>query len=176
MTSTKHKDPTKTPSIAPYKAALKRLEEMQGQMGAQLFDRIQVAVTVFEDAEFRAQTGNVDDSRAARFLDGFFPELFFDHPFDDLRAILKHFPKRARWEKGDLRTMWKAVLDHQSKRPAQQTTITRRVISQAEYADLMTKYRRLERENAELKAENEALKTRLLAHESQRSPELAGMS
>lgn len=139
MTSTKNTDSKKANSVAPWKSALKRLETMQGQMGARLFDRIRIAVQVFDDGEFRAGTGNVDDSRAARFLDGFFPELFFDHPFQDLRAVLEHFPKRADWAQGHIRKMWQTVLDHQSRRAPQEPKKTRRVISRAEHNEAVSK-------------------------------------
>ncbi|HUW59385.1 MAG TPA: hypothetical protein VMZ06_00140 [Candidatus Bathyarchaeia archaeon] len=91
-----------------YKAALLKLGEMRGQSGSAAFDRATLAVTVFDDRDFRADLGNVDDFRAGQALDPYFEDLCLE--FLQLRALLEHYPEREQWAAGRLATMRREML------------------------------------------------------------------
>jgi len=188
MKSTKQ---TPKDSPKPYKQKLLLAREMRGRVGGLIYDRVALLCEVFDDADFRADFGNIDDLRAAEILDAEVADVGFD--FLQLREIAKNITDRAQWEKRTIFDLWEEIREAAQKRLqlAEPQPRTRRVISQAEYHDvceqadrykavirqelkpvqtenavLRKQIKELEARIAELEAENKELRAKLIAPES----------
>lgn len=87
-----------------YKAKLLNARAMRGKGGFAAYDRVTLLNGVFDDRDFRADIGNVDDFRAADVLNEYTEDLALR--FLELRAMLEHYPERSQWKDGKLRTMY----------------------------------------------------------------------
>ena len=156
-----------------YKKLLLEALELRGQGGKSAYQRTKLLVQVFQNREFRAEAGNVDDFRAAEVLDEYVEDLALR--FLELKAMIEHFPKERDWSEGKLRSMYKTVMEAGS---APEREIQRRhKISLQQYAELEEKYkkelarnRQLQKQNAQLKSELDQVQTRLRRLERTKVP------
>ena len=125
---------------------------------------------VFSDQEFRADTGNLDDFKAAKILDSYVEDLCFG--FLDLRSMLMHFPQEGAWKEGKLLTMHREMLAANSEpipRGKSSTRVSRKALECAlgeakrevivltnrfgsERDQLLARIHELETENSKLRA------------------------
>lgn len=169
-TSTISKKPTAAGTSKRWKQLLAKAREMRGQSGLKAYDRAQDLVEVFNDRDFRAERGNVDDLKAAKKLDQYVGDLCCE--FLELRDMLSYYPSRDQWGDGNLAKMKREMYEahRKSKRDseAEAEPITRTRPTLAEYKDLKkeadelkvrTKYQA--DEVALLREENHRLRTEL---------------
>jgi len=100
--------PTTTCSTMAYKMQLLEARKLRGKSGVKAFDRAKILCAVFDDDEFRAECGNLDDFRAAALLDEYVDDLAVG--FLDLRAMYKYYPRRSSWREGRLGKMLREML------------------------------------------------------------------
>lgn len=96
-----------------YKQLLLEAKSMRQSAGSNAYDRAVILMKVFDDREFRADNGNVDDFALADVLDAYCEDLSFG--FLDLKALIEHFPQREQWSDGLLRRMYTEMLDAREK-------------------------------------------------------------
>lgn len=171
---------TNASSTARYKTLLLEARKLRGQAGAKAFDRGRLLVTVFEDRDFRADCGNIDDMRAAEILDDYLDDLCLD--FLSMAAMLKFYPRRKLWQEGRLARMYRdmiAVQERQNEpapQPRRVSASTRKEL-EARLEDARQEKARLEsirrseaetlkERIAELEEENERLRLRVAELES----------
>lgn len=154
----------KTDSNQGYKKLLLEAKALRGQAGGAAYDRAKLLNAVFEDTEFLADLGSIDQDKAAKVLDDYVQDLALS--FLELRALFLHFPKRAAWEDGKLRDMYDEMLDARpqpEKRTASRKTATVAELTAAreEIARLNRKLKAAQEQLAQLKEENKELKKEL---------------
>lgn len=138
------------PADEGYKKKLLQCKELRGEAGFTAYERARLLVDVFDDRDFRADLGNVDDWKAAKALDEYVEDLCIK--FLGLRAMLEHFPRKDEWKEGKLATMYQQVVDGRSE--PEQTTQERR---RATLEDL----ERLEQQAKKWKEQADTLKGQL---------------
>ncbi|HSV27554.1 MAG TPA: hypothetical protein VLH60_06650 [Sedimentisphaerales bacterium] len=159
---------------ASYKALLIEARKLRGRSGLAAYRRAKLLCQVFEDRNFRADCGNLDDFRAAAVLDEYLEDLCVS--FLDIRRMLRHFPKPKAWQEGRLSRLYNDMLKAESgekdkplsgkprnvtaevrKRLESQLTDARKELARqnavrlSEIDQLRAKVADLERENAELR-------------------------
>lgn len=92
-----------------YKTLLMELDALRGESGASAHKRIQIAIKVYDDPDFLADEGILDQIKAAEVLNQKFDDLGL--LFSELRNMYKAFPNVADWEDGKLRTLLERTLD-----------------------------------------------------------------
>lgn len=152
MSTKLHSEEVKT-SAGPHsrrrwKNWLLKAGELRGQAGEIAFERITLLNNVFEDREWREDSGQVDDFALAALLDAYVEDLCL--PFLNLRAMREHFPDRKQWKEGKLASMHKQMIRERSE--AEDTKKTRK---RAKVKDLEEANRQI----SQLSQENEGLKT-----------------
>ena len=121
---------TSNDSIKPYKAKLLAARKLRGDTAAYNFQRVGLLVEVFNDREFRADLGNLDDLAAGERLDAEVTDLGFE--FLQLRAILERFPTEEDWRNRLLVEMWQTVLTERATPTEDRPQKTRRTATVAE--------------------------------------------
>lgn len=121
-----------------WKKRLQDLRTLQGVSGTTTHKRIEIAVWLFENEDFRAGIYATDDIAVIEFLDDFFHDfrLFADldtSPFLKLRAIFRHFPDANDWVSGDLATLYEKTLAAVPAESTERPKITRRHVKRSEY-------------------------------------------
>lgn len=118
-------------SEATYKAKLLNAKSMRGKGGFAAYDRVTLLNSVFDDRDFRADIGDVDDFRAAAVLSDYTEDLAFK--FLELRAMLGYYPERAQWKDGKLRTMYEEMRVAQRAADADPRKRSRTVVTREQY-------------------------------------------
>lgn len=123
----------KKKTASEYKLKLIVVSEMKAQSKGLLYDRVKILNEVFDDRDFRAEAGNLDDFKADEHLSAYVDDTGFT--FLQLRAILEHFPNRAAWEKRKLAEMYDEMRDAKAKlnKQERQPTAPRRRVTAAEF-------------------------------------------
>ena len=128
-----------------YKQKLIVASQMQAQTKGSIYDRVKILNEVFEDRDFRAEAGNLDDFKADDHLSRYVNDTGFS--FLQLRAILEHFPDRAAWEQGLLAEMYDEMRDAKARRnraEREPAATPRRRVTAAEYDKLAEEKARME--------------------------------
>ena len=147
-------------SPAPYKQKLLDARALRRKTGGILFDRMRLLCEVFEDRDFRADAGNVDDVRAAEVLDVEVDDTGFD--FLQLREILQANPAWEAWEAARLSDLYEAVLEARRKTHTTQPAIRRRhVVRREEFDQLQTELTTAREKLQHVEVEAEVMKRRL---------------
>ena len=158
-----------------YKAKLIEARRLRGKSGRSAYTRAKLLCEIFDDADFRADCGNIDDARAADILDDYIDDLCLR--FFDLRNLLEYYPKQSQWRDGKLNKMYQAMLAEKEKqsikwRPPRTKTVSEkskaaleqnleaarhevariRFTSATEIETLRARVKELESENAILRA------------------------
>lgn len=152
-----------------WKEQLIHARSLMGKAGVIAYDRAVVLKEVFENDDFRADSG--DDMRSSRRLDEYVNDLCLT--FLDLLQLLKHYPTRKQWASGKLRSMYDAMTRQvyfnarpwRKQRQAandSKLSLPSVAIEAAESVPLTIerltcRIRELERENSELRARIEEL-------------------
>jgi len=156
-----------------YKKLLIEALALRAQGGKSAYQRAKLLVQVYQDRDFRAEAGNVDDFRAAEVLDEYVEDLALQ--FLELKSMIEHFPKESQWDEGKLRSMYKEVMEAggEPEREVQR----RHKITLEQYAEMEEKWkkelarnRQLQKENAQLKSELDQVQTRLRRLEKAKVP------
>jgi uncharacterized protein YceH (UPF0502 family) len=95
---------TPEPSGPTWKELLSEARSLMGRAGANAYRRAKILCRVFNDVDFRAAHGNLDDFQAADLLDDLVQDLCLS--FLDLRRVLDRFPRRKDWREGRLSRMF----------------------------------------------------------------------
>lgn len=90
-----------------YKTLLKQAAALKGKIGREAHSLAGVLCRVFEDKDFRADLGNVDDFKAGEALGEYTEPLCLT--FFELRALYIHRPDAEDWATGNLATLYAAV-------------------------------------------------------------------
>jgi len=108
--------PAAKPSLKPYIAKIRRLEELQGQTGHVLFERTKLLCELFDDWDFRQHVNALDDAQLGEFLTHkYLADLGVD--FFQVRTAYEHFPAPAPWqERGLFRLIQEA--QERNRKPA----------------------------------------------------------
>ena len=156
-----------------YKKLLIEALALRAQGGKSAYQRAKLLVQVYQDRDFRAEAGNVDDFRAAEVLDEYVEDLALQ--FLELKSMIEHFPKESQWGEGKLRSMYREVMEAggEPEREVQR----RHKITLEQYAELEEKWkkelarnRQLQKENVQLKSELDQVQTRLRRLEKAKVP------
>lgn len=173
-------EPTQTVSETGYKQLLIEARKLRGRSGLQAYRRAKLLCQVFDDLDFRADCGNLDDFQAAAILDEYVEDLCVS--FLDLRRILHRFPKPKAWSEGRLTRLYNEAMkiDEQEKplsgksRPANPETrqrletqlvearkelARREAVKVSEVDQLRARISELEAENASLRQRITELET-----------------
>ena len=164
--------------VKSWKRSLIECRSLMGQAGESAYHRVQKLLVVFNDGEFRADNGLLDDFEAGEHLDEFTQDLALT--FIELRALLDHFPKIDRWKTGKLKMMQAEMLaaskqrQNEERQPHTVNRVTKANFEKVEqeaktYKAALAKVEkeretdsikieRLERENLELRQEVAHLK------------------
>lgn len=170
-----------TPSVS-YKKLLLEAKELRGKSGLAAHRRATILVSLFDDADFRADIGASDDFVVESFLDELVEDLVLK--FLELRAMLAEFPDSSDWNDGKLATLYaKAEERIRTRKPERETparSVTR--VTREQYDALKAEKQdaearlafverqstqatsalsKLQQENQELRLENERLKGRI---------------
>lgn len=158
-------------SKASYKVKLEQAAAINSRNASDVYKLAKLLREVFEDRDFRADIGNVDDFKAAAILD----EHVKNAPWSylDLHAMLEAEPNQAAWATRGLREIYQSSRERAATPPA--APRTRRTVTTKEYDELATQLKAVEAREKyvakrldesrktyeELAAENEDLKRRL---------------
>lgn len=166
---------TKT-GVRNYKRILGELESLRGQSGLAAHRRASLLVQVFEDGDLRSDVGAKDDFAVCEFLDQYVEDLCLS--FTELRAMLSEFPDADSWSDGKLATLYETARQRiiergqtgEEKPPRHPRRVTieqyeavesERQGAEARAAFLDKRISAMEKENEELRAENNRLKGRI---------------
>lgn len=150
-----------------YKKLLLDAKRLLGKAGSGAHQRAKLLVAVFNDRDFRADHGNLDDFQAADQLDQYVADLCLG--FLELKAMLEHFPNEDRWKKGDLKRMHAEMLA--ANRPAPQrddAPRVRRTVKLAEFDQVAAEKRRYETQATSYASELTRLREKVVALEKER--------
>jgi len=150
-----------------WKKLLEQAAQLQQQNGEAVYDRIRILNTVFEDEEFRADSGVVDDFAAASILDRYVEDLC--RSFLEFRSMLAFYPKKSDWETGRLQTMYNEMVLAKGKPVEQKEVRRRRSVTLAEYEALLDQNKRLEKKVKDQARTIKMLRERLEELESEKS-------
>lgn len=166
-----------------YKTLLLDARNLRTEAGRNAWKRAKLLTQVFDDREFRAEVGALDDFATAGFLDAEVEDLCVT--FLQLREMLRAFPDEAAWTDGKLRTLYertrKAGLDAEQAEAAvavkTRRTVTIKEFEKAEQqkqeaeaalrhkdrevAKIVTELDQLRAENQTLRLENASLRGRI---------------
>jgi len=132
---------------------------LRRQGGVILFDRVRLLCEVFDDRDFRADQGNLDDLRAAQVLDAEVDDTGFD--FLQLREIYQANTDPDTWGTTNLADLYEAVLEARRKAGRPQAPIRRRqVIRRQEYDELQSQLSETETKLQRAEIETEVLRRR----------------
>lgn len=125
-----------------YKQLLIEAKKLHGKAGLGAYQRAKILVQVFDDRDFRADHGNLDDFQAADLLSEHVSDLCLG--FLELRAMLAHFPSEADWKNGNLRRMHAEMLE--ANRPVREpaTPQARRTVKLSEHEKVVSELRQAE--------------------------------
>lgn len=126
---------------------LAQAREMRGQAGAALYDRMQLLVNVFEDADWRIRNGNFSEDEWMGLLDEEVSDVFLS--FGELRDMLIYAPERSQWSDGRLDKL-RAEMIESRKRGRQAAKDNGESTGGATRKSLKEKYTELETENQRL--------------------------
>lgn len=114
-----------------YKDTLKEVLKMRSKASLSVYDRGKLLLSVFDDRDFRADLGNVDDFHAADVLDKYLDDL--PYMFLDLRSMIEKFPARDDWSKKTLRDIYEETMktdDAEDKPKRQQNRATKKEVEE----------------------------------------------
>lgn len=149
-----------------YKTLLLEVKTLHAAIGHKAFEIAVRLVEVFEDREFRADLGNVDDFKAADVLDGYCCALPLD--FFELRDLLQRYPDQKDWAAGDLKKMFARMLQEkeQSARADTQKQ-SRKVITRKQHEAMCEEMNRWKSRAHFLGKEVQELKARIVELEAE---------
>lgn len=155
-----------------YKAKLLAVKKLITRRRAGSHEMATLLVSVFNDRNFRADLGNVDDFKAADALDEYC-EGMDGLRFLQVRALLEHYPSKSQWEGRRLSDLYAEMRESQraevnGERPKREVNrVTREqyeaVQTEKQHAEARAKFldtelsqrqnrlSQLEKENADLK-------------------------
>ena len=149
MSTKKVSDSTVDDSRPRYVTALERAKAMMGESGVGAFDRAKLLIEVFDDVDWRAKCGSLDDFGLGAILDDYLNDLCLR--FHDLRQMVEFYPKRGQWSLGRLADMYDgmkeagAVADeHEPKRSRRSAKFADLEAANKEKKHLQAKLRRAE--------------------------------
>ena len=117
-----------------YKTLLAELDSLQGQSGVAAHKRISIAVKIYDDADFLADLGITDHTKAADLLSEKFEDLCLS--FAELRAMYKAFPNEDDWADGKLRTLHTRTLDLAEENKPEQAKRSVSRVTNKDYEEL----------------------------------------
>ena len=118
---------TESNSVKPYKALLIECRRLRLLSRKNLYRRMKILVGVFDDADFRADHGNLDDFKAGDLLNEFIDDCPFD--FIDMRRIFNLFPKPKAWREHSIHQLYAKMLEHGATKKDRPLTGVRRPVS-----------------------------------------------
>jgi len=97
---------------------LAEVQEDQRSSSEALYDITTKVCQIFDDPEFRAESGCSSDAEAAAWIDRQIVFSAWGSPkFLDMKAILAKHPNRSEWHDGDIKSWLAEVREAQAKRP-----------------------------------------------------------
>lgn len=151
-----------------YKTLLLKARELRSEAGKNAYQRAKLLTAVFDDRDFRASIGSLDDFEAADKLNVEVEDLCLT--FLELREVLKAFPNESEWADGRLRTLYaetikraKANAVAATKEPTTRRTVTLKDLEavKEEKREAEIALRRAEKEVAATVATVDQLKARV---------------
>lgn len=156
-----------------YKKKLIAAGEMRTAGRESLFQLATILVEVFEDRDFRADSGNIDDFHASELLD-----KYLEHTaatFLEVRAILQTFPTLEQWNGKTVRELYESALESSRASEDSKPRVTPRRITikefeeeqrlrreaEAEVRNLKKQVDELDKQNRKLIRENATLEGRI---------------
>lgn len=128
-----------------YKQKLLHAKSLKDRGRESLHELIVTLVAVFNDSDFRADTGG-DDFKWAEFLDGYLEHTALS--FLEARMVLEYFPNFESWGRTPIRQLYQQAQDKSIQ--AQESEIPRRNsttrVTKAEYARVESRAKTAEAE------------------------------
>lgn len=174
---------TKRPTQVSWKRLLTEAKELMGQSGLKAHRRATILCQLFDDADFRADVAASDDFKTEQFLNELLEDLCIK--FADVRLMLAEFPGEEAWADGKLATLHGKAIEQAASRNVKEKPETQRTVNRVtreqyeavqdevkdrearisfiekQLTQAVTSATDLERENRELRLENERLKGRI---------------
>lgn len=91
-------------SVKPYKTLLLECLRLRTLGRRNLHRRMKLLLTIWDDPEFRADNGNLDDFKAADLLNQYVEDSPFE--FLDLRQIFLCFPRAKMWRENSIHRLY----------------------------------------------------------------------
>ena len=150
-----------------YEKLLERLEKLQGESGGKAHDRATALLAVFHDAEYRVDKELATDKDVAATLDPLVNDLCLS--FQELRAMLEHYPLRKQWEGGMLKKMHTDMMaaiaankdEEEPKKARRSATVYQVEALEKEKKELQQQLLAANKQIATLQDENKKLTTEL---------------
>lgn len=153
---------------AKWEQLLQKSKELRGKSNGLLFDRAKLLVEVWNDGEYLAFHKG-DLAKAEDYLDaevGDYGLCFFD-----LKAMLESFPKRAQWEKANLRELLAQALEmvavERKERQADSVPVIRQRVTRKEYEEAVAETARVEKRAELYESEADKLRRRVMELEAE---------
>ena len=136
-----------------------RITNVETALKQQRLDAYRIAaelVAVHEDPDFLgSELIAGDHNKAIKYLDAYAVRLFVivpenRSPYLDIAAVLREYPKKADWSKGDLSAMYDSILDREADKKEASPARQRRSVTLAQYEELQAKCKALQAENTKL--------------------------
>jgi len=132
---------------AAWKKKLFKSRELRGKTAEIVYDRITLLVEIYDDDQFRQDSGDPDDLSAATLLDAEVGDLCAD--FLELRCVLDSFPNKGDWTDKNLKKLVAAALDGSRTRRKSKKS-ERRTVTLKEHEKIQVKAGEAEARAAQL--------------------------
>lgn len=132
---------------------MERHSEMVKESSMLLYDRVKILLQVVDDEEFRVDMTAKGES-PQKWLEA--KDYVFNFVnFTELRAMMKTFPRKIQWARGDIQSMRMETLKKFQARPIKsgpatkeekqtRNVLSRRKVSLAEYLELEQRHKELQ--------------------------------